>query len=350
MAETPKTSSMGAQRLSGVPDDIALGAITKAPMAMVLTNPNLPDNPIVYVNRAFETVTGYSAEAAIGRNCRFLQRGAADEASLQDLRAAIAERREITVDLHNRRADGSAFWNRLMIAPLHDPDGALAYFLGVQLALDAPPRAKGEARLDVALKEIQHRVKNHLAMIIGMIRLQAREAEGAAGDFDTLARRIEALQLLYEELMDRGQGNQANDDDVALGAYLTRVANAIAYLDGRSGVRVNIDADAITVPFDTATQVGLILSEILTNTMQHAFTARESGLVEVRIKELSGGVIRLQVADDGVGLPAEVDWPNEGNLGGQIVRQLVGGLDAKLAVERGATGTSILLDVPAVPR
>jgi len=348
MRDDKKDGLAAVETLERLSSEMAIGAITRAPLAMVLTNPTLPDNPIVYVNRAFQSVTGYSPEAAVGRNCRFLQGDDTEEEAIQSLRDGIATGSEVTVDLKNYRADGTPFWNRLMIAPLRDDDGELAYFLGVQLAMDRPPRAKGEARLDVALKEIQHRVKNHLAMIIGMIRLQARQTEGAEGDFHTLARRIEALQLLYEELMEPGAGARRNSDDVALGAYLARVSNAIAYLDGRPGVRVNIDADEITVPFDTATQVGLVLSEIMTNTMQHAFKERESGLAEVRIKKLSGGVVRLQISDDGVGIPEHVNWPDGGNLGGRIVSQLGEGLSAKLSVERGATGTIITLDVPGV--
>jgi PAS domain S-box-containing protein len=336
-----------AERLEAISPELALSAITRAPFAMVLTNPRLPDNPIVYVNRAFEIVTGYASEAAVGRNCRFLQGEDTDPAAIQRLRAAISERAEVTVDLKNYRADGAPFWNRLMLAPLLEESGEAAFFMGVQLASKAAPKdPAGTARLDGALREIQHRVKNHLAMIVGMIRMQAAQVDAAHEDFKTLARRIETLQLLYEELMKPAAGPGQNSDDVALGAYLTRVATAISYLDGRSGVRVNIDADAVTVPFDTATQIGLVLSEIMTNTMQHAFAGRDAGLVDVRIKEMSGGTLRVQVTDDGIGIPEDVAWPDQGNLGGRIVSQLSEGLGAKLAVQRGGVGTTVTLDVP----
>lgn len=330
-----------------LPSGIALTALSRAPLSMVVTNPGLPDNPIVYVNHAFERMTGYSAQAAVGRNCRFLQGDDTDPEDIRTLRDAIAAGQEVALDLKNYRADGRPFWNRLVITPLSTDDGETAYFLGVQVEINEPRKGGGRPTIDVALQEIQHRVKNHLSMIVGMIRLQARQVMGAEEEFRTLARRVETLQMLYEELMDAKTGRARNDDDVALGAYLTRVANAISYIDGRSGVRVNIDADAITVPFETATQIGLVLSEIMTNTLQHAFDSREAGLVEVRIKELSGGVVRLQVSDDGVGIPSGVDWPNDGNLGGRIVSQLVDGLHAKLSVARGATGTIITLDVPS---
>ena len=163
-----------------------------------------------------------------------------------------------------------------------------------------------------------------------------------------LARRVETLQLLYEELS--GQEDPQDDDEeetVALGAYLSRVANAVAHLDGRSGVRVNIDAEKLRVPFQTATQLGLILSELMTNSLQHAFDGREEGLLEIEAKTLSNGVFRLLVSDDGIGIPDDIVWPSEGNLGGRIIERLVAGLDGNLDVAAGdVQGTTVTLDVP----
>ncbi|MEI4195155.1 sensor histidine kinase [Roseovarius sp. E0-M6] len=332
------------ERPEGLPETVSAQALTRAPFSIVLTNPAMDDNPIVYVNRAFEEMTGYSRETAIGRNCRFLQGKDTEQAALDKLRTAITNHEEAVVTLRNYRADGTSFLNRLMVAPLRAEGDAPPYFLGVQTVVD---ERRQEDALEM-LYEMQHRVKNHLSMIVAMIRMQARDAHtDAAHEFDTLARRVETLQLLYEEL--NSTGSNANDDNqpVALGAYLTRVANAVAYLDGRSGVRVNVDADAVTVPMQAATQVGLILSEVMTNAMQHAFDNRKAGLVEVRIKELSGHALRLQIADDGNGIPRGVNWPDNSTLGGRIVKQLVDGLGAHLSVGDGAAGTTVIIDIPA---
>jgi two-component sensor histidine kinase len=84
----------------------------------------------------------------------------------------------------------------------------------------------------------------------------------------------------------------------------------------------------------------------MTNAMQHAFVGREAGVVEMRLKALSNGTLRLQISDDGVGLPPGATWPDEGSLGGRIVSQLVEALDAGLSVARGSAGTIISVDVP----
>lgn len=329
-----------------LPTGVAVEAMTRAPFALVLTNPQLPDNPIVYVNRAFEEMTGYHSDMVVGRNCRFLQGKDTDQRSVEKLRKAVERREEVTVILRNYRADGSKFMNRLMVAPLQADEDEVPYFMGVQTIYnedDAPTDEDTQG----ALEEIQHRVKNHLSMIVGMIRMQARDSEATPGkEFDTLARRIETLQLLYEEMSATTGARNTGQDSVNLGAYLTRVANAIAYIDGRRGIRVNIDADEATVPINTATQLGLVLSEVMTNAMQHAFDGREAGLVDVRVKELSEGLLRLQVADDGTGIPEGVEWPKSNSLGGRIVNQLVHGLNAKISVDQEISGTMIVVDIP----
>ncbi|MGB7405369.1 MAG: histidine kinase dimerization/phosphoacceptor domain -containing protein, partial [Pacificimonas sp.] len=198
---------------------------------------------------------------------------------------------------------------------------------------------------DEVLSEIQHRVKNHLSMVVGMIRMQARQIDSAQTSFESLARRVEALQLLYNEMSQAGV-TSATSDDIPLGAYLTRIASAIGHIDRRQGIRINVDADEVSVPVETGARIGLIFSEMLTNSLQHAFEERDHGLVEARSKALSGGYLRISIMDDGNGMPDDCKWPDEGNLGARIVRTLVQGLKGKLSVERAVRGTIFNLDVP----
>jgi two-component sensor histidine kinase len=177
-----------------------------------------------------------------------------------------------------------------------------------------------------------------------MIRMQARSA-GAAENYTVIARRIEALQLLYQELTETGVSSTFRDE-VPLGAYVSRIAAAVGHLDGGQGIRVNVIAEEVMVDATTAGRVGLLVSEILTNAFRHAFPGRETGLVETRVQRLSGGVIRVQIADDGVGLPEEFDWPTSGNLGSKIVAALLTGLEAQHAVTTSAAGTTVTIDIP----
>lgn len=302
-----------AHGMPAMPEDISTTALAKMPLALVLTNPNLDDNPIVYANRAFEKITRYSSDAVIGRNCRFLQGDDTDPAQVRQLAQAVREERDFSVDIVNYRSDGTRFLNRLMITPLYDEERNLQCFLGVQRDMSEgadfdPSRQGGEAeRIDAALGEVQHRVKNHLAMVVGMIRMQAR-AKTSKEAFDALARRIESLQLLYQEMTEGGIAS-TRSKRVPLGAYVSRIASTIGHLDGRRSIRVNIDCDAIEDDVERAARIGLLFSELLTNALKHAFEGREEGLVEARLKMLSSGVIRMTVSDDGIGLPDGSQWP-----------------------------------------
>ena len=314
------------------------------PFALTISDPRLDDNPLVFVSNAFERTTGYNREAVIGRNCRFLQGEDTDPQTIAKIAKAIEAEEEIEVDIYNYRADGTGFWNRLMVGPLKDDSGQTTLFVGIQHDLGKSPLDRKKQNTDDLLAEIQHRVKNHLAMVVGMIRIQARN-HTADDAFDSLARRVEALQLLYSEMSSSGSASAA-DKIIPLGAYLGRIAAAISHLDGRQSIRVNFDADKIAVPVETAARTGLVFSEILTNSLQHAFEGLNEGVVEARAKMLSGDTLRITIMDDGVGLPSDTNWPQEGNLGARIVRNLVAGLDASLNVERGGKGTMFLLDIP----
>jgi PAS domain S-box-containing protein len=108
-------------------------ALERSGLSVVATNPRLPDNPIVFVNEAFSRTTGYSAEQAVGRNCRFLQPPDADEEVILQLREAVKDGRAVSVELLNQRKDGDLFWNHLFIAPVNDGNGNLLFFLSTQV-------------------------------------------------------------------------------------------------------------------------------------------------------------------------------------------------------------------------
>lgn len=324
-------------------EGLAARALSGLPLALVLTNPAFEDNPIVYANPAFTRLTGYPIDAVVGRNCRLLQGPASEPEKVAALRAAIAAGEDVAVTITNHRADGTPFLNRLTVTPIAD-DGRIELFVGTLSAASADDPEERISAIQLQLAEVQHRVKNHLAMIVAMVRMQSRAAD-ATGDYAVIARRIEALQLLYQELSEGGVSSTMRDE-VPLGAYVSRIAAAVGHLDGGQGIRINVIAEEVLVDSAVAGQVGLLVSEILTNAFRHAFKGRDTGLVETRVQLLSGGIVRVQVTDDGIGLPEGAAWPTTGNLGSRIVAALLGGLRAQYAVTTSASGTSVIIDIP----
>ena len=121
------------QRTSGADVDLLFTAAEKTRMPQIVTDPNLPDNPIVFANRAFQALCGYSAEELIGRNCRFLQGPDTDPSDIAKVRDAIAARRDVVVEILNYRRDGSTFRNELYVSPVFTAEGRLRYFFASQL-------------------------------------------------------------------------------------------------------------------------------------------------------------------------------------------------------------------------
>ena len=125
----------------------------------ILTDPRLEDDPIVYANRSFLDITGYELEEVLGRNCRFLQGEGTDPGDVDKLREAVKEHRPVTVEILNRRKDGTPFFNEVHVAPVHDERGEVVRFVGVQVnvttyrAQQQRMVAEQEARIDAERAE-----------------------------------------------------------------------------------------------------------------------------------------------------------------------------------------------------
>ncbi|MGA7980603.1 MAG: PAS domain-containing protein [Chromatiaceae bacterium] len=113
---------------------------------ITLSDPDQPDNPIVYANEAFELITGYNREEIVGQNCRFLQGTDRDQPQIERIREALRDQKRVTVTLRNYRKDGTLFYNRFSIRPLLDRQGRLLYYLGIQYDVTDKVEAEEELR------------------------------------------------------------------------------------------------------------------------------------------------------------------------------------------------------------
>jgi PAS domain S-box-containing protein len=144
-------------------------AVDEAPVGITLSDPSLPDNPLVYVNEGYAELTGYDVEEALGRNCRFLQGPDTDEEPVTEMREAVDNEEPVSVEVLNYREDGTPFWNRVTLAPLYDGD-ELSHFIGFQE--DVTERKEAEAlakqRAD-ALREERQTLERVLGRVSGLV-------------------------------------------------------------------------------------------------------------------------------------------------------------------------------------
>lgn len=138
---------------TGISMTLMQRALSTTVEGIAISDPSLPDNPLIYVNEGFEKLTGYTAQEVLGKNCRFLQGEPTDSVAAEEIRAAIKEQRPCVVELLNHRKDGTSFWNRLSITPVRNLEGKVTHFIGVQS--DITNRKEAEEALSRAKDELQ---------------------------------------------------------------------------------------------------------------------------------------------------------------------------------------------------
>ncbi|MGE0398624.1 MAG: sensor histidine kinase, partial [Kofleriaceae bacterium] len=204
-------------------------------------------------------------------------------------------------------------------------------------------RAVGER--EALLKEIHHRVKNNLQVISSMLNLQARRITDPRfkNVFDESQQRIQTIALVHERLYQSRDLAAIGFDD-----YLkSLVANVMSAQNAAArNVTATTDVEGISLPIQRAIPCGLIVNELVTNALKHAFPDGRAGSIAVTMKP-SGDHVELVVSDDGVGLPSSLDPAKAKTLGLDLVYTFAEQLDATVDVTSTTTGASFTLRFPA---
>lgn len=330
----PLTDLLGDPNLAGALDsDRFKQFLDHIPFAIAVAELQ-PTERVTYVNLEFERLSGQPAMELLHQPWSGLKAIASAEGDERQLSDAIpAGEDHIGSFRMGSGAEGLTVdaWSNVI-----QDEGGEAMFRLVALAVANPSRQvdaeaarKRIEEKDVLLRELQHRVKNNLQMITSLIRLESHRAEyDEVGDsFDRLAGRVSALALLYETLA----SDDANNS-IDLGTYLSQIASSVMKAHAGEGIRLELKVDSWPVSINVAMPTGLVVNEVLTNALKHAFVGREGGTITLHSLVDAEGC-RVTIADDGVGLPAGTSWPTSGRLGSLIVQSLRQNAGASLAVE-----------------
>ena len=303
-----------------------------------------PVEKVVYANLEFERLSGQLNATVMGVGWESLPGEAADGSGR--LGEAITQGRDHLGSFTIRQGDDGLVvdaWSNV----IEDEDGTPAFRLVALLAVAAPDPsildelAEQVREKDTQLLELQHRVKNNLQMITALIRIEARGVtDRSTGEgFDRLAGRIEALGLLYRAL-----GASGDVGVIDLGIYLSEIATAVMRAHATEGVHLDLQVDTWLVSLDVAMPAGLVVNELLTNALKHAFQGRDGGVVSLHCIADRASRCRVVVADDGVGLSEGYVWPKPGKLSALIVRSLLQNAAARMDV-KSAPGQGMRVEI-----
>jgi predicted ATPase/two-component sensor histidine kinase len=214
---------------------------------------------------------------------------------------------------------------------------AMLRLLASQAAMSLQNAALGEK--EALLKEVHHRVKNNLQLITSLLNLQAaRVADPAVAElFADSRNRVRAMALVHENLYRAG-----NLSSIPMARHLQSLCSHLngAYGSPAHHVRLAVEVDDLHLEMDRAVPCGLIVNELVSNALKHAFPAGGTGTVRVALRAEATGRLTLEVADDGIGLPAELDIARSDTLGLRLVGDLAEQLHGRVVVSREG-GTTV---------
>ncbi len=314
-------------RMDGGTDPFA-AAVYANQMPMVVTDPRRPDNPIVFANDSFCRLTGYARSEVVGLNCRFLQGPETDPAAVARLRAAVQAAEPVQLDICNHRKDGTPFWNRLLLAPVRDGAGELAYFFAsqVDVTLERERLTGLELRNAALLAEVTDRLRAQEASEARLARILATTPAGIVevdGDGcltyanpaaerilgappGTLAGRRHDDLLWQASTGETIPAGRLPTDWALKGVPVADYEAAVATVDGRRAVLL-VDAVPVQVPAGSGASAGPVQGALA------AFqdvTARQDAVQALRLSEeryrtlfdaLDAGfcIVELQLDDAG---------------------------------------------------
>lgn len=304
---------------------------------------------LIYVNLEFERLTTLAATQVQGKRWSEIELNSTAVSGEATLTAAVTSAEEY-VGAFSLAAEAEStaiidVWSNTIIDDDDTPLFRLVAFAARNEAAADQSFNELLTEKDVLLRELQHRVKNNLQMITALIRMEARNAQQneESERFARLAGRIEALALLYRSLSDEEKGAT-----VDLGTYVSQIAASVMAAHAVEGIRLDMKVDTWPVSVDVAMPAGLVINELLTNTLKHAFVGRDGGEITLRCVVSDTGC-RITVADNGVGLPQDVTWPQPGKLSAMIVQSLKQNARAEVEVNSSPdTGMSVSLVFPRV--
>ncbi len=290
-------------------------------------------------------MTGYTPAEVIGETLHLLNGPRTNRNELERLKQSMNKWKACEAEFVNYKKDGTEFWINTSMVPVAKADGGYSHW--VAIGRNITDRKKYEQELqesihekEVLLSEIHHRVKNNLAVVSGMMHLQAfdeKNKEVQLRLYDSIFR-IQTMATIHELLYQSESFSQLIFSEI-IGKLVQGVHNT---LENGKNISIEIEKTKIELNINQAIPCSLIINEVITNIYKHAFTGRDYGSIYVKISE-KNDEITLEISDDGIGLPEDLNTEEAGSLGMHIINILAKQLEGTCRFESDQKGTKFHL-------
>ncbi|NQE32721.1 PAS domain S-box protein [Microcoleus asticus] len=293
---------------------------------------------LLYLSPAYENIWGRSHEELYADPLKMMEWvHPEDKHLLEEAMGRVLQGESTNTEYRIFRPDGTMRWVCDRAFPIYDESGKIYRIAGI--GEDISDRKLTEARIqaalrekEVLLKEIHHRVKNNMQVISSLLQLQAQyiEDEAMLTLFEESQTRIHSMALIHEQLY-----QSEHLDRIDLPPYVENlVANLYqSFGCGNTAIQFNLNVDRICLNIETAIPCGLIINELVSNSLKYAFPPRLGGEISIKFFKDSNQQFNLTIQDNGRGFPENFDVENTETLGLQLVKMLAYQLEASIAID-----------------
>ena len=308
-------------------------------MAMVFTDATEPDNPIIFANDSFLSLTGYARDEVLGQSFNFFMANGADAEALATIKSQFEGGEDGGAEVRYRRKDGTEFWAALFISPVRNHNGNIVQYFASFVDLTRHKEEQAQSKMLIA--ELNHRVKNTLATVQSIIWQALRSEVDPNVVRAAIESRLSALSRSHDLLA------RENWKSAGLGDVISAALEPFVSADGRAS-RVHLEGENVQFPPQSALALGIAFNELATNAVKYGALSNEAGSIGIAWTIVGSPEARKIILQWREEHGPSVAPPTRKGFGSRVLdRGLAGELQGKVTLDYAPTGLVCTMDIPA---
>lgn len=300
---------------------------------VAITNIN---GDIIYTNRRFCEISKYSREELMGQNHRLINSGHHPKEFFKDLYNTLKRGETWHGEIKNRAKDGSFYWVATTIAPIKNSKGETEKYIAIRTDITQIKEADEKIRLlldekALVLVEVHHRIKNNMNTIFSLLRMEANQQENSLQKNILLdaSSRVRSMMLLYDKLY-----RSENKEVISIGEYFpVLIAEILRIFPNHERIKTLIEVEPVLISAKMLSTIGIIINELITNSMKYSFSDRSEGKINFLAKK-DNDTLLLKYEDNGIPMDNKIDFQTTNSFGLNLIQMLIQQLNGKIQMDR----------------